>query len=107
MAPRPKLKYTGLGTSILARAYRGDVAELRHRLDRVYDAILEKKSGFKTVVAQTLREFQTQAGISTNLSTQVTLTSGTKVLAPAVTGTYVNGYTFTIVNGVITAIVAS
>lgn len=40
-------------------------------------------------------------------STALPLISGTKVTAPAITGTYVNGYTFTIVNGAITAIVAS
>lgn len=40
-------------------------------------------------------------------STELPLISGTKVTGPAVTGTYVNGYTFTIVNGAITAIVAS
>lgn len=35
------------------------------------------------------------------------LKSGVKYTAPAITGSYVNGYTFTIVAGVITAIVAS
>ena len=40
-------------------------------------------------------------------STVKVLESTVKVLAPATTGTYVNGYTFTIVNGVITAVVAS
>lgn len=39
--------------------------------------------------------------------TQKIITSAVKVTAPAITGTYVNGYTFTIVNGNITAIVAS
>lgn len=33
--------------------------------------------------------------------------SGVKYTGPAITGTYVNGYTLTIVNGAITAIVAS
>ena len=33
--------------------------------------------------------------------------SGVKFNAPAITGTYVNGYTLTVVNGVVTAIVAS
>lgn len=33
--------------------------------------------------------------------------SGVEFLAPAITGVYVNGYTLTIVNGVVTAIAAS
>jgi len=40
-------------------------------------------------------------------STDLPLRSGTKVLMPAATGSYTNGYTFTIVNGAITAVVAS
>ena len=40
-------------------------------------------------------------------STELPLISGTKVFAPATTGSYVNGYTFTIVAGAITAVVAS
>lgn len=44
---------------------------------------------------------------STGVATQKVLSSGVKVTAPAITGSYVNGYTFTIVDGAITAIVAS
>ena len=33
--------------------------------------------------------------------------TGTKIIMPQATGTYVNGYTFTVAGGVITAIVAS
>lgn len=40
-------------------------------------------------------------------TTALPLTSGTKVLMPAATGSYTTGYTFTIVNGAITAVVAS
>lgn len=150
MAPRPKIKYTNLGTGLAARAYRGDIANLRHELDKVYDGILEKKAGWKTAVAQTIREFSTQAAITLTTATQavvsnaqtgiplgdatavangqdngtaavaagaitrITLPSTDKIIkstvkytGPAITGTYVNGYTFTIAAGQITAIVAS
>lgn len=40
-------------------------------------------------------------------STVLVVKSGVEFLAPAITGTYVNGYTLTIVNGLVTAIVAS
>lgn len=40
-------------------------------------------------------------------STAKIVKSGVKYTAPAITGTWVNGYTFTIVNGAITAIAAS
>lgn len=39
-------------------------------------------------------------------STVLLAKSGVEFLAPAITGTYVNGYTLTIVDGVVTAIVA-
>lgn len=54
------------------------------------------------------------AAVAAAALTRVTLPGTDKIIkstvkytAPAVTGTYVNGYTFTIVAGVITAIVAS
>ena len=40
-------------------------------------------------------------------STKAVVSSTVKVTMPVATGTYVNGYTFTVVNGVITAAVAS
>lgn len=40
-------------------------------------------------------------------STTLPLISGTKVLMPQATGSWVDGYTFTIVNGAVTAVVAS
>lgn len=40
-------------------------------------------------------------------STDKIVKSGVKYLGPAITGTYTNGYTLTIVNGAITAIAAS
>ena len=40
-------------------------------------------------------------------ATQKVLSSGVKFTGPAITGTYVNGYTPTIVNGVVTGLVAS
>lgn len=40
-------------------------------------------------------------------STTLVVQSGVEFLAPAITGVYTNGYTLTIVNGVVTAIAAS
>lgn len=50
------------------------------------------------------------AGVITRITLPTTdkiVKSGVKYLMPAATGTYVNGYTFTVVNGAITAAVAS
>lgn len=55
--------------------------------------------------------FKAVAGVTPDqvwlASTILPVQSGTKVLGPAITGSYVNGYTLTIVNGAVTAIVAS
>lgn len=50
------------------------------------------------------------AGVLSNVKLPATIaavTNTVKVLAPAITGTWTNGYTFTVAAGVITAIVAS
>lgn len=46
------------------------------------------------------------AGAVATGSTILVAQSGVEFLAPAITGSYVNGYTLTIVNGLVTAIVA-
>lgn len=55
--------------------------------------------------------FKAQPGVTPDqiwvAGTVIPVQSTVKVLGPAITGSYVNGYTFTILNGAITAIVAS
>lgn len=88
-------------------AYKGIVSELRSRLnwfgsriDRAPDAAAE--------IGKQISAFLNAYAITPTVpSTQKVIVSGVKVLAPATTGAYVNGYTFTIVNGNITAVVAS
>ncbi|QIG73213.1 hypothetical protein [Rhizobium phage RHph_I40] len=89
-------------------AYRGNLSRIRAALDKLYDWLLQSPQA-KADVEQTFKTFATAAGLSLNQipSTSVVIASGVKVTAPAITGSYVDGYTFTIVNGVITGIVAS
>ena len=106
MARSPTINYSSLGTGMLARAYRGDVMSLREELDEVYDGINQKKAGWKTVVAQTIREFSTAAGLTLTTATQVTVSNAQKVNAVSVIGTG-NFATFTVSGGAITGIVLS
>ena len=106
MARSPTINYSSLGTGMLARAYRADVMSLRHALDVAYDGVTQKKAGWKTVVAQTIREFSTAAGITLTTATQVTVSNAQKVNAVSVTGTG-NFATFTVAGGAITGIVLS
>ena len=90
-------------------AYRGNLSRVRSALDKLFDWLLQSPQA-KADVEQTFKTFATAAGLNVDAatpSTQVRVNSGVKVLGPAITGSYVNGYTFTIVGGVITAIVAS
>ena len=68
----------------------GELADANAAVSRAYSA-LAAAGGDAVVTGSTVRVVQ----------------SGVKVTAPAISGSYVNGYTFTIVNGVVTAIVAS
>lgn len=105
MARSPTIQWT----KVLVKAYRGNIATMRYGLDRVY-AWLYQSPQAKPDVAQVIKQFAAEAGINVDAATpttQVRINSGVKVTAPAITGTYVNGYTFTIAGGVITAIVAS
>ena len=88
-------------------AYKGAVSELRSILSR-WGARINRSPGLAAEVGKQISAFLTANGITpTLLTTQKIIVSGVKVTAPAAIGTYVNGYTFTIVNGNITAIVAS
>lgn len=106
MARSPTINYSSLGTGMLARAYRGDVMSLRHALDVAYDGINQKKAGWKTVVAQTIREFSTAAGLTLTTPTQATVSNAQKINAVSVIGTG-NFATFTVSGGAITGIVLS
>jgi hypothetical protein len=89
--------------------YRGFVGEVRGWLNRTA-SWLEKSPGGKATLESQIKAFVTQTDLTVTdplPSTQKIIVSGTKVTAPEITGTYVDGYTFTIVDGTITAIVAS
>ncbi|QIG68452.1 hypothetical protein EVB62_050 [Rhizobium phage RHph_TM33] len=89
-------------------AYAGNLSRIRAALDKLYDWLLQSPQA-KADVEQTIKTFATSMNLSLNQipTTSKVIDSGVKVTAPAITGSYVNGYTFTIVGGVITAIVAS
>jgi hypothetical protein len=66
--------------------------------------------GAKVDVQNTIKTFAAAAGLNVNTTpptTDAVIHSGVKVIMPVATGTYVNGYTFTVVAGAITAAVAS
>lgn len=87
--------------------YRGFMGEVRGWLNRIASYV-DNSPGAKVEVAKQLEPLLTYVGyVPTIPGNQKLITSTVKVTAPAVTGTYVNGYTFTITNGNITAIVAS
>lgn len=104
MARSPMIQWSGP----LIKAYRGNLSSLRYGLDRVYSWLLQSPKA-KPDVVKDIKKFAAEAGLNLNVipTTSKQIDSGVKVTAPAITGTYVNGYTFTIVGGVITAIVAS
>lgn len=93
--------------SITVWANKGNVARIRQTLTE-WAEYLRKSPGGKPDFAAHVSAFINQAGLTFSpLSTQIVVSSGVKVLGPAITGSYVNGYTLTIVGGVVTAIVAS
>lgn len=93
--------------SVSEPAYKGLVSEARTVLNRVA-ARLRSSPGAANDIRNQISAFLFEFGITPLVgSNQRILTSAVKVTAPAATGTYTNGYTFTIVNGAITAVVAS
>lgn len=93
--------------SITTVANRGYVTTLR-RLLTEWASYLAKSPGAKPDVGTTVSAFMNQAGLTHTVnSNQLVVTSGVEFLGPAIGGSYVNGYTLTIVDGVVTAIVAS
>lgn len=88
-------------------SYKGLVSELRTWLN-VLARRLARSPGASNDIRNQLSSFMANVGITPLLPTnQAIVTSTVKVLMPAATGSYVNGYTFTVVGGVITAAVAS
>lgn len=99
----PKLTFPSVVTS----AYAWMIGYIRQELNE-FSTFLYKSPGAKADVANQVNAFMNQNGLTHVVpSTQLVVTSGVKVLGPAITGSYVNGYTLTIVGGVVTAIVAS
>lgn len=89
--------------------YRGFMGEVRGWLNRMASWV-EKSPGGKATLQAQVKAFADQAGLDVSTpipSTSKVIASSTKYLAPAITGTYINGYTFTITDGNIVAIVAS
>lgn len=110
--------------------YRGAIGEFQFYMKR-FASYLDKSAGaasdlLKTIKAYfdyagtvfTVKDTSTQsatgtlavngAGLDVALPTTAKIIkSGVKVTMPQASGSYVNGYTFTVVNGAITAAVAS
>ncbi len=97
-----KLVFPGVGAP-----YRGFIGELRGWFQRIASYV-ERSPGAAAAINSQIGVLAGKTGYVTPIpSTSKRIDSGAKVAGPAVTGTYTNGYTFTIVNGNITAIVAS
>jgi hypothetical protein len=91
------------------RAYRAGISCLRQALDYVFDWLMHSP-GAKVDVQNTIKTFAAAAGLNVNATapaTDAVVHSGVEVVMPQITGTYVNGYTFTVAGGVITSAVAS
>lgn len=91
----------------VAAPYRGFVGEVRGWFSRIA-SYTEKSPASAAVINTQLQTLATKTGFQSAIpSTSKKIDTGVKVLAPAITGSYTNGYTFTIVGGNVTAIVAS
>lgn len=85
--------------------YRGFVSEVRTWLQRIASWTEKNGPESKTEIARQLAVLSALVG--TGSPSTALVTNNVEVLMPVATGTYVNGYTFTVANGVITGIVAS
>lgn len=93
--------------SVSNPAYKGIVSEMRTHLNILARRVL-KSPGSLIDIRNQLSAFMANVGITPLLpANQAIVTSTVKVIMPAATGTWVNGYTFTVANGVITGAVAS
>lgn len=87
--------------------YRGFVGEVRGWFNRIASYVEKSPAANAEVNKQIVPLLNKLGYVPTIPGNQRLITSAVKVTAPATTGTYVDGYTFTIANGVITAVVAS
>jgi hypothetical protein len=93
--------------SVSNTAYKGMVSEIRTYLN-ILGRRLTRAPGANNDARNQISTFLAAYGITPLLpANQAIVTSTVKVIMPAATGSYVNGYTFTVVGGVITAAVAS
>lgn len=93
--------------SVVDPSYKGLVSEIRTHLNILARRIL-RSPGAVVDARNQISAFMANVGITPLLpANQAIVTSTVKITMPAITGTYVNGYTFTVTNGVITAGVAS
>ena len=93
--------------AITEKAYAHNISEFRNWYQRIA-SFVSKSPGAATDVNASLQPLVAATGfVQTQPGTKLLVTSGVKVLGPAITGSYVNGYTLTIVGGAVTAIVAS
>lgn len=94
--------------SITVRGFRGFISQVRTQFQMMASWV-EKND--PSAAAELNAQMQTLAAatgfVQNQPGTKLLISSGVKVTGPAITGSYVNGYTFTIANGVITGIVAS
>lgn len=79
---------------------KGGVSEARTILT-IWAEKARKSVEYKNAIIDTVAAFIASFG------TAIVVKSGVEVIAPASTGSYVNGYTFTIANGVVTAVALS
>jgi len=97
-----KLTFPGVGAP-----YRGFIGEVRGWLNRIA-SFAENSPGSVTALNAQLAVLATKLGyVHPAAANQKLITTAVKFSGPAITGSYVDGYTFTIVDGVITAITAS
>ncbi|QIG68326.1 hypothetical protein [Rhizobium phage RHEph27] len=93
--------------SVSNASYKGIVSEMRTALN-ILARRIARSPGAANDIRNQISAFLANVGITPLLpANQAIVTSTVKVLMPAATGSYTNGYTFTVVNGVITAVVAS
>lgn len=94
--------------SITVRAFRGVMSEARTTFQKLASWAEDNDPTAAAELNAQLQALTSATGfVQTQPGTKLLVTSGVKVLGPAITGSYVNGYTLTIAGGVVTAIVAS
>ena len=94
--------------STINKAFSGVISEARTKFQMLASWVEKNEPSAATELNAQLQALTAATGfVQTQPGNKLLVTSGVKVTAPAITGSYVNGYTLTIVGGVVTAIVAS